>query len=290
MLTEQDLYRIEELAKDKRRVFELGMGPLGDNLYKIVRSLGIQLIQVPFPDEKGNDVDPFSALYLSSKEKGHSICYIGINTTDYWDRQLFALAHELYHHFESLDSFVLCRGLDHTSELRERRANRFAAEFLLPTERLIHEVKNKNNGGLKIETWSLTALLRFVAELHCDYRLPYKAIVRRLNEIQAIDLDTLERLFKIDARDPDGVYWVTGVNISRDVFLQLNSRTRTFGVEGENLGKLIDNFEDGLISLQELSEDLQLFGKSLEDYKLMDEMMEDGEDLSLLYEGDEGEG
>lgn len=111
MLTEQDLYRIEELAKDKRRVFELGMGPLGDNLFKIVRSLGIKLVQVPFPDDKGNDVDPFSALYLSSKEKGHSICYIGINTTDYWDRQLFALAHELYHHLNLLIRLFCAEGL-----------------------------------------------------------------------------------------------------------------------------------------------------------------------------------
>lgn len=290
MLTEQDLYKIEELTKDKRRAYELGMGPLGDNLFKVIRSLGIQLIQVPITDEQGNDADPFSALYLASKEQGHVICYIGINTTDYWDKQLFALAHELYHHYESSDSFVLCRGLDHTSELRELKANRFAAEFLLPKERLIHEVKEKNNGRLSLATWSQTSLLRFIAELHCDYRLPYKAIVRRLHEIEAIGDDPLQALLQIDARDPSGLYWTTGTNINPSVFAQLNSRTRKFGVEGENLGKLIDNFEDGLISLQELSEDLYLFGKSLEDYRLMENMaLDDEEDLSFLYKGDESE-
>ncbi|MFD0716542.1 ImmA/IrrE family metallo-endopeptidase [Paenibacillus sp. GCM10027626] len=289
MLTEQDLYKIEELAKDKRRAYDLGMGPLGDNMFKVIRSLGIQLVRVPISDEQGNDIDPFAALYLSSKEKEHAICYIGINTTEYWDKQLFALAHELYHHYESSDRFVLCRGLDNTSEIRELKANRFAAEFLLPTERLIHEVKEKNRGKLKLDTWSQTSLLRFVAELHCDYRLPYKAIVRRLHEIQALSSGLLQMLLHMDARDPDGLYWTIGTNISPGIFAQLNSRTRTFGVEGENLGKLIDNYEDGFISLQELSEDLHLFEKSLEDYKLIEENALDENDLSLLYEGDEGE-
>ena len=290
MLTNQDIYKIEEMAKEKRRSHELGMGPLGENLYKVIRSHGIQLIQVPFADDEGNETDPFSALYLASKENEYSICFIGINTAEYGDKQIFALAHELYHHYESTEPFVLCRGLDNVSESRELRANRFAAEFLIPTERLVHEIKEKNNGDQLLIKWTLKGLLRLIAGLHCDYRLPYKALVRRLHEIHAIDDEQLELLLRVDARDPNGMYWIIGTNINPGVFAQLNSKSKSFGVEGENLGKLMGNFEDGLISLQELSEDLSLFGKSLEDYRLMEEMVKDDEeDMSLLFKGDENE-
>lgn len=291
MLNDHDIYKIEEFAKEKRRSHELGTGPLGDNIFKVVRSLGVQLVQFPFSEEVGNETDPFSALYLSSRENGYSICYIGVNTSEYWDKQIFAVAHELYHHYESTEPFVLCRGLDDVSEYREVKANRFAAEFLLPKERLVREIKEKNNGHLLLTKWNQKNLMRLIAELHCDYWLPYKAIVRRLYEIQAINQESLQLLLQVDARDPNGIYWVIGTNINPNIFAQLSNRTKWFGVEGENLEKLIENYEDGLVSLQELSEDLRLFGKSLENYKLMEDMIEeDDEDLSLLYKGDEGEG
>lgn len=289
MLTESDVYSIEKMARDKRLLNELGMGPLGDNLFKVIRSLGIQLVQVPFLEEGDNNADPFSALYLSSREHGHTICYIGVNTTDYWDKQMFALAHELYHHYESSEPFVLCRGLEHVSEMHELKANRFAAEFLLPTEKLINEIKDKNDGDLKLTKWGKSRLLRLIAEIHCDYRLPYKAIVRRLHEVGAVHADYLHILLQVDARDPNGLYWTIANNVNHHTFTQLNRRTQSFGVEGENLGKLLDNFESGFISLQELSEDLSLFGKSLEDYKLMEDIIDDEESFSFLYKEDEGE-
>ncbi|QCT00991.1 protein of unknown function DUF955 [Paenibacillus algicola] len=287
MLTKEDLYTIEELAKEKRRVLELGMGPLGDNLFKVIRTLGIQLIQIPFLNEGEESDNPLAALYLSSKEEdGYSICYIGLNTTDYWDKQIFALAHELYHHFESSDPFVLCRGLDHSSDIRELKANRFAAEFLLPTEKLVHEVKEKNKGNQDLKGWPTNALLRLIAEIHCDYRLPFKAIVRRLQEVGAISKTVLENLLKIDARDHEGIYYTLGSNINLKAFQQLNTRTNLFGAEGENLGKLIENYEEGKVSLSELSDDLNLFGKSLDDYKLMEEADFD-DDLALLFKEEE---
>ncbi|WP_408895247.1 ImmA/IrrE family metallo-endopeptidase [Paenibacillus taichungensis] len=288
MLTTEDLYTIEELAKEKRRMLELGMGPLGDNLFKVLRTLGIQLIQIPFSNEENESDNPLAALYLSSKEEdGYSICYIGLNTSDYWDKQIFALAHELYHHFESSDPFVLCRGLDHSSDIRELKANRFAAEFLLPTEKLIHEIKEKNRGNHDLKGWSTNALLRLIAEVHCDYRLPFKAIVRRLLEVGAISKATLENLLKFDARDSEGIYYTLGANINLKTFQQLNSRTNLFGVEGENLGKLIENYEEGKVSLSELSDDLSLFGKSLDDYKLMESSDSEDDDLALLFEEEE---
>lgn len=288
MLTVEDQYNIEEVAKEKRRVLELGMGPLGDNLFKVIRTLGIQLIQIPFQNEFEDSKDPLAALYLSSREDdGYTICFIGLNTSEYYDKQIFALAHELYHHFESRDSLIICRGLDSVDEVRELKANRFAAEFLLPSEKLVHEIKEKNRGKLILDSWSTNSLLRLIAEIHCDYRLPYKAIVRRLIEIEAISVARYDDLIKIDARNPEGIYSVLGINTNEQIFRELNTRTNKFGIEGESLGKLVANFEEGIVSLGELSDDLSLFGKSLEDYKLMEEAVLEDEDFSLLFEEEE---
>jgi len=289
MISEKDTYIIEEFAKEKRRIHELGMGPLGDNIFKLVRTLGIQLVRTPC-DVNGNSNDPFSALYVCTKEMDYTISFIGLNSADYYDKQIFALAHELYHHYEADDVFVLCRGIDTASELRELKANRFAAEFLLPTERLIQELKQNNYGSISLTGWSTKRLLRLIAELHCDYRLPYKAIVRRLDEIKAINSEQFEKLMTLDARDPNGSYGVIAFNTNSDVFEQLNTRTRIKGTEGENLGKLMANLENGVVSLQELAQDLSLFGKSLDDFQLMEEVdNNDLEELTLFLRGNDVE-
>jgi hypothetical protein len=64
----------------------------------------------------------------------------------------------------------------------------------------------------------------------------------------------------------------------------LNTRTREIGADGENLNKLVENFEYSFISRAELAEDLALFHKTLEDFGLEDSIAaEEEEDLTMLY-------
>lgn len=282
-LTPKDLYEIGESAKEKRRLFDIGMGPLGDNIFKLVRKLDISLIFYPIQIEEERS-NQFSALYCAIDVGHDRMRFIGVNTYDYYDKQIFALAHELYHHFESSGTLV-CRIQDDPDELRELRANRFAAEFLLPSDTLRDELLAFNDGQLMLSNLSYTSLLRFIARLHCDYRLPYKAIVRRLNEIGAVTDEQHDRLMVESVRTEDTRYYWIALTINKHVFEHLNARTMEVGADGEKIGKLIQSFEDELIPLPELAEDLLLFGKSIDEFGL-EEAVDDADlaDVRELFE------
>jgi Zn-dependent peptidase ImmA (M78 family) len=277
-LTEKDLFEIKELVKEKRGQLNIGMGPIGENIFKIVRQLKIKLVFLPI-DNKDNPNDAFSALYLVSRETNKDITFIGLNTSQRQDRQIFSIAHELYHHWTDT-TLSVCHLDDEKSELVELKANRFAAEFLLPSETLIHEIGLKNEGKNNLYNFTYRGLLRFSALLHCDYRLPFKAIVRRLYEINAIDDSQFESLNKEDSRDREGIYYRIGINQEQKVFEKLNERTLTTGVDGENIDLMINLLENGTVTLEELANDLSVFNKTLADFELEEDI--DQEDLDEM--------
>lgn len=279
-LSKQDLFKIAELATAKRRFFDIGMSPIGDNIFKIINKEGIYLINLPIEINETTD-SYFSAMYVSIKEGSECISFIGLNTADYYDKQIFALAHELYHHYEKNEMHI-CRISDDISQLYEMKANRFAAEFLLPTEKLENEIKEVNYGECDLKDWNHSALLRFIARLHCEYRLPYRAIVRRLDEIKAIKKEQYEQLIQVDARNEDSVYYRIGCAIKLEIFRQLNIKTVLFGTDGINLEKMVRNYDDGIISISELADALILFRKKLSDFGIEDQI--DDEDLEEIRE------
>jgi Zn-dependent peptidase ImmA (M78 family) len=297
-LSTHDVYGIQEMAKEKRRQFDIGMGPLGDNIFLLTRKAGIHLIFLPIPMAEES---PFTGLYLSSQETTERLFYIGLNTADYYDKQIFTLAHELYHHWTeertNKEGVCICRQQDQEIDttLEELKANRFAAEFLLPTDILEKEIKEKNEGQLALKQWKYNALLRFIARLHGDYHLPYKAIVRRLYEIHAITDEQLELLWNEPARFKESAYYKLGILHHADMFRKLNTITHEFGVDGENIDQVLRVFEDEQVSLEELAEDLYVFNKNLSDVNLQPEVdphdLEEWNDLlSDLEDGEEDEG
>ncbi|KAB3527446.1 ImmA/IrrE family metallo-endopeptidase [Alkaliphilus serpentinus] len=76
---------------------------------------------------------------------------------------------------------------DSDNLLINAKANRFAAEFLLPTETLSTYVKKHNRGNINLDNWNNHALLRLIAQLQIDYQVPYRMIVKRLHEIDSIN-------------------------------------------------------------------------------------------------------
>ncbi len=277
-LTTKDIFEIGEFAKDKRRHFDIGMLPIGDNIFKLIRKEKIYLIYTPIEIDDSRD-NNFSAIYVCLKENSEDISYIGLNTADYLDKQIFALAHELYHHFESRQLHI-CRSSDEGNNNHELKANRFAAEFLLPTEKLETEIKETNGGEINLTKWRHSALLRQIARLHCEYRLPYKAIVRRFQEIGSISTAQYDKLYIEEVRDPESDYFQIGSSMNQEIFKMLNSKPRKIGVDGNDLEKIIRNYEDGLISISELADTLPVFNKSLADFGLEEKV--DPDDLADL--------
>lgn len=123
------IFEIKNLSKKKRNELNVGMGPIGDNIFKISRQLNIKLVFLPI-DNTENPSNEFSALYLASKEPSRDIMYIGLNTFQWYDRKIFSIAHELYHHWTGT-TLSVCHLNDETSKLVELKANRFASRIFI---------------------------------------------------------------------------------------------------------------------------------------------------------------
>jgi Zn-dependent peptidase ImmA (M78 family) len=268
------------MAKEKRRELDIGTAPMGDNILKFIREKGIKLIYVPIENSNNEELF-FSAVYVCLKEDNIKAKFIGLNTNDYYDNQIFALGHELYHYYEE-SSVHLCRISNDKQTIRELKANRFAAEFLLPTDKLEKEIKEVNEGVIQLYKWKHSTLIRLIARLHCEYRLPYKAIVKRLMEIGAITREQYRELYNEPTRNKNDEYYIIGLNINPEIFKLLNSKNMKKGVCGSDLETVVRNYEDGIISLTDFIESLEMFDKKIQDFGVVESV--DIKDIAEMEE------
>ena len=124
-LTEKDIFKICELVSVLRGSFRSGDSPIGPNIFKLVQSKNIKLVFYPV---KSNDKNGFSAVYISMKNQNETFDFIGLNTNDYLDDQIFSLAHELYH-YKKRSSLHFYREALNIVDKEELMAERFAAEL-----------------------------------------------------------------------------------------------------------------------------------------------------------------
>ena len=275
-LSKRDVKAIRYFAEQKRGENSLGKGPIGESIFKLVRDLGIQLIYTPI-QVAANHKDNFCGCYVSFLEANDVYRFIGLNTNECLDKQYFIIAHELYHHWVDSSQRV-CRNLDEVEEnnTEEDKANLFAAEFLLPSSKLSEEVYRATKlGDEKISDWDYSRLLTFIARLHCDYQLPYKAIVRSLFEAGEVTEMQLRSLLQESHRNPDSLYFQIGKRINAAIFKRLNEPTVTDGTDGDLLFEMKLLYDEGIVSLKELSDDLKLFDRTLDDVQLEEAMDEE---------------
>lgn len=258
-LNELQIDEIRRLAKEKHRSLGfVGETPIANDIFTILDKLDIILLEYPIEPE--GDKPAFSAAIMYSEEIENKLTFIGLNTADYYDKQIFAIAHELYHYFTKSGSH-LSRPNDEENNLIEIKANRFAAEFLLP-ETVLKSILLDEFKTYSLEKIQHKTLLRFIARLHCTWWLPYRSLVRRLHEICAISLDQYEELYSVDERELNGEYSKTGQAINKEVFLKLNQPTKNIGTSPNEIEIIIRNFEDHLIDEDKFTEALALFNKT----------------------------
>lgn len=261
-LGEIKIEEIRKLAREERQKLGFIETPIANDMFTVLDNLKILLMEYPIKSD--SDKPAFSAAMMYSEEDGNELVFIGLNTADYYDKQLFALAHELYHYYTRTGSH-LSRPEDEGKNIIEASANRFAAEFLLPEnvlrEIILDEFRVSSIVGIKIKT-----LVRFIARLQCTWWLPYRSIVKRLREIDAISDNQYEELYSIDERDIYGEYAKVGKAINSEVFSKLNSATNTIGTSAKDIEVIIRNFEDQIINEDVFADTLRLFGKSPDDF------------------------
>ncbi len=262
-LNQLQIKDICKLAKNKR--FELGFTgetPIANDILTILDNLNIMLLEYPIKSE--GDRPAFSAALIYSEECGQELAFIGLNTADYYDKQVFALAHELYHYYTKTGSH-LSRLEDEESNLIEAQANRFAAEFLLP-ENVLENIVFDEFKTACLERVQSKTLIRFIARLHCTWWLPYRSLVKRLKEINAITEAQYEELYAVNEREMDGEYYRIGKAINNEVFLKLNTATNTVGTSPKHIETIIRNFEDNIIDEDKFADTLIQFNKSPEEF------------------------
>ena len=277
-----------ELAKSKRRFLDLGMGPIGEKIFSVFRDNNIQLLNFAIQTENSKGLVAFY-LEKSSSVTGIQSYYIAINTLVPLDLQIFNACHEYYHHIDDNRNYLhIQRISEPDDEFMNAKANRFAAEFLLPTETLITLVKKHNRGSVELEKWNNNALLRLIVQIQIDYKVPYKMIVRRLKEIGAIEQSLKDELLSINERDKESVYYKIGKTINKFIFIRLNSVTNKHGVDTESLNVILQNFDEETITLDSTISDLKIFEKKLEDFGYEINVIEDDIDeiAELFGDGD----
>ena len=146
---------------------------LGEYIFNILE-MNSRVLYYPLQDE---DVWGFL-------EKKNSHTFICINTSIPYDKQIFVAAHELYHlWYNNGEELILASFLeeptDKTISLNELKANRFAAELLVPEMLLLQEM----------HTYSLSSGnmgIKEILKLSHIFLVPYKTMVVRLFETKQL--------------------------------------------------------------------------------------------------------
>ena len=262
-LNEVQTDEIRKLAGEKRRSLGfIGETPIANDIFTILENLNIRLLEYPIPSESNRPA--FSAAIIYTEEYGNELAFIGINTSDYYDKQIFAVAHELYHYFTKTDSH-LSRFEGEEHNMNEVKANRFAAEFLLP-ETVLQSIVIEEFRTSSLKKIQQNTLVRFIARLHCTWWLPFRSLVKRLHEIKAITSVQYAELYEIDERDLTGYYGKIGQAINKDVFTKLNTSTQSIGAAPNDIEVIIRNFEDHLIDEDQFTKILSLFNKTPDEF------------------------
>ncbi len=261
-LSERQIAEIKALAAETRSLFGVSpFVPVGNDIYMVLEKKGIFLCEYPFSESEDTHTQASIVIFKAGEE---TITFIGLNTACYYDEQIFALAHEIYH-YTTKTGAVYSSDAGKEDEETEKKADRFAAEFLLPADSLktlIGQTFNASNLADVPET----RLLRFIAKLQCDWWLPYHAVINRLFEEQYISGEQYESLFEKDCRSEESVYRRILSSTDNKIADLLNTKTRTVGVSSKIIDVVINNYEDGYIDDDEFVRVLELLGKHPDDY------------------------
>lgn len=222
------LHTAKRLAKWAREHLDLAEG--GDRLYQLARAI---------EDKLGIDVlieehDPSS---LGAAITDHEFPLILVNAAQPYNRALFTLAHELGHILADDGTALLVhRSLVGTND-RERVANAFAAEFLLPED----EVK------WYLGDWGRDA--ESLGKMMVTFSVSWESLVYRLHNLHIINAESRDHLLEIGfaglLREVDDVDLLEKMGALRN-----HAKRRSPGLLEQ---RLWDGYRNGIVSIRPLA-------------------------------------
>src|SRR5712692_995896 len=163
---------LKHLARQKRAEFCVNTAAFGLSEVRVIyKQEGIRIDHWPLPRK-------VKALYMC--EDGD--CSVALQRTLPYEPKLFALVHELKHHFrdrEALGAGVIHCGDYDANELIEKGAEVFAAEFIYPQAEFAEDLKNL--GLTDRQASDVVAVKR-----SCKAKVSYRFICKRLERLGCI--------------------------------------------------------------------------------------------------------
>lgn len=181
-LNEFDIEGVKRQAREKLGACRKLNDIIGVQIFSIL-GLYARVIYYPLGSEAPWG---FTRISGSRNDAGLEKPFVAINTSIPVDCQVFAAAHELYHIWYEKNPDILPPNLldGEDKELNEKKANRFAAEFLVDKAMLQQEIDT-----YKIKKITIKSILQ-LANL---FTVPYRAMAKRLNEIGIVSEEELEK-------------------------------------------------------------------------------------------------
>lgn len=283
-LTADDITLIKNKINNIYDMKNISNPIIKDDIFRLLESECI-VLYYPVEDE---DV---CAFYKQEENENQEVKkFAFINTAMPFDKQIFAAAHELAHILaitedrqEVLKNENIKEYTDHNHRENneidkvEKMANRFAAEFLVPEEILLTELKRNNNKSAKVE-------LELIVELMDIFLVPYKTMVIRLREIGRLsDEKEYEEYLNLDARSEKSQV----VMLQRELGKCQRNNDITKTKKMPNYIKMaLQLFEQNAKTYEKLKCQLTTFGFTPEDFNIeqKEESFLSEEDLDKLLE------
>lgn len=158
-----------QLARDKREAYGVQTAAFGlKQVRDIYKAEGIKIDYWPLPYK-------IKALYMCADDH----CSVAIQKSLPDEPKLFALVHELKHHYRDrnlLGSGVISCGDYNANELIEKGAEVFAAEFIYPEAEFIEDMRYRG-----VSIWDEEAVVRLKRD--CKAKVSYRYLCKRLERI-----------------------------------------------------------------------------------------------------------
>jgi len=259
---------IERAALDLRNRFKIESYGIR-NIFSIVDKMDIYLIRIPL----GRDtICGFSTVFEGKK-------VIVSNSSEILSREIFTIAHEIGHCEFDLDieeqRIIIDTEINsNTDDFIEKRADYFAAVFLLPEEQIRNYIKYE----LEKDPSHIRAL--DVIRMQIEFSASFAAIVLRLYELGFINSELKNRLF--DERDS-----VTSKKLFKAMNLNddLIKSAEILKVPNKYYEYVFSNYENGYVVFDKLKEALELVEFDTSDIEESKTHEDEDVDLDELLEG-----